>query len=196
MDNNGRDLISWSAIDVVAALKSKTITPLECLDALEQRISDVNPSINALVTLCFDRARAHATELMLKPVSERGLLAGLPVPIKDLTDVVGVQSTQGSPIFAHKIATESDILVRHLECEGGVIYAMSNTPEFGAGAHTFNEVFGVTRNPWNLNLSAAGSSDRVPRISSVAPIPLQYGGCHPSRRLHPRHGCAWRLLRP
>ena len=158
MDNNGRDLIIWSAVDVVAALKSKTITPLECLDALERRISDFNPSVNALVTLCFDRARAHATELMRKPVSERGLLAGLPLPIKDLTDVAGVRSTQGSPIFAHKIATESDILVRHLECEGGVIYAMSNTPEFGAGAHTFNEVFGVTRNPWNLNLSAAGSS--------------------------------------
>ncbi len=158
MDNTGRDLISWSAVDVVAALKSKTITPFECLDALERRISDVNPSINALVTLCFDRARVHATELMHKPVSERGLLAGLPLPIKDLTDVAGVRSTQGSPIFAHKIATKSDILVRHLEREGGVIYAMSNTPEFGAGAHTFNEVFGVTRNPWNLKLSAAGSS--------------------------------------
>lgn len=158
MENTGNDLISWSALDVIAALKSKTITPLECLDALERRISDVNPSINALVTLCFDRARKHATELMQKPISERGLLAGLPLPIKDLTDVAGVRSTQGSSIFAHKIATESDILVRHLEGEGGVIYAMSNTPEFGAGAHTFNEVFGVTRNPWNLKLSASGSS--------------------------------------
>ena len=152
------DLTSWSAVDVVAALKSETITPLMCLDALERRISEVNPSINALVTLCFDRARKHANDLMQKPMRERGLLAGLPVPIKDLTDVAGVRSTQGSPIFANRIATESDILVRHLESEGGVIYAMSNTPEFGAGAHTFNEVFGVTRNPWNLKLSAAGSS--------------------------------------
>ena len=152
------DLTSWSAVDVVAALKSETITPLTCLDALERRISEVNPSINALVTLCFDRARKHANDLMQKPMRERGLLAGLPVPIKDLTDVAGVRSTQGSPIFANRIATESDILVRHLESEGGVIYAMSNTPEFGAGAHTFNEVFGVTRNPWNLKLSAAGSS--------------------------------------
>ena len=152
------DLTSWSAVDVVAALKSETITPLTCLDALERRISEVNPSINALVTLCFDRARKHANDWMQKPMRERGLLAGLPVPIKDLTDVAGVRSTQGSPIFANRIATESDILVRHLESEGGVIYAMSNTPEFGAGAHTFNEVFGVTRNPWNLKLSAAGSS--------------------------------------
>jgi amidase len=154
----GDDLISWTATDVVAALKSKTITPLECLDALERRISDVNPKINALVTLCFDRARGHATELMQKPMSERGLLAGLPVPIKDLTDVAGVRSTQGSPIFANRVPDVSDILVRHLEGEGGIVYAMSNTPEFGAGAHTFNEVFGVTRNPWNLALSASGSS--------------------------------------
>jgi amidase len=154
----GDDLINWTATNVVAALKSKTITPLECLDALERRISDVNPKINALVTLCFDRARGHATELMQKPMAERGLLAGLPVPIKDLTDVAGVRSTQGSPIFSNRIPDLSDILVRHLEVEGGIVYAMSNTPEFGAGAHTFNEVFGVTRNPWNLKLSAAGSS--------------------------------------
>jgi amidase len=154
----GDDLISWTATDVVAALKSKTITPLECLNALERRISEVNPSVNALVTLCFDRARNKATELMLKPMSERGLLAGLPIPIKDLTDVDGVRSTQGSPIFANRVPDVSDILVRHLEGEGGIVYAMSNTPEFGAGAHTFNEVFGITRNPWNLKLSAAGSS--------------------------------------
>ncbi len=152
------DLISWTAVDIVAALKLKTITPLDCLDAIEQRILRVNPSINALVTLCFDRARDHANKLMQLPMAERGLLAGLPVPIKDLTDVAGVRSTQGSPIFANRVPSSSDILLRHLEGEGGIVYAMSNTPEFGAGAHTFNEVFGVTRNPWNLKLSAAGSS--------------------------------------
>ena len=152
------DLIHMTAVDVVSKLKSGAVSPLELLDVLEARIANVNPAINALPTLCFDRARTHARQLMRKPVAERGLLAGLPVPIKDLTDVAGVRSTQGSPIFANKIATESDLLVKHLESEGGIIYAMSNTPEFGAGAHTFNEVFGVTRNPWNLALSAAGSS--------------------------------------
>jgi amidase len=95
---------------------------------------------------------------MERPVSDRGLLAGLPVPIKDLTDVAGVRCTQGSPIFRNRIAETSDLLVTHLEGRGGVIYAMSNTPEFGAGAHTFNEVFGMTRNPWNTRLSASGSS--------------------------------------
>jgi amidase len=95
---------------------------------------------------------------MKKPVSERGPLAGLPIPIKDLNDVAGVRSTQGSQIFANHIAKKSDILVENIEAKGGIVYAMSNTPEFGAGANTFNEVFGRTLNPWNLSRSAAGSS--------------------------------------
>src|SRR5207247_8822110 len=78
--------------------------------------------------------------------------------IKDLTAVAGVRTTQGSPIFKHHIPARSDILVEHLEANGAVIYAKSNTPEFGAGANTFNEVFGATRNPWDLSRSAAGSS--------------------------------------
>ena len=80
---------------------------------------------------------------MKKPVGERGLLAGMPIPIKDLTNVEGVLTTQGSPIYRNNIPAQSDILVEHLENNGGVIYAKSNTPEFGAGANTFNEVFGA-----------------------------------------------------
>jgi amidase len=146
-------LIDHSAFDIVQALRHGTVTPLQCLDALELRVASVNGKVNALVTLCFDRARKQAGELMQKPLHERGLLCGLPIPIKDLTDVKGVRCTQGSPIFTDRIAPESDILVKHLEAEGGLVYAMSNTPEFGAGAQTFNEVFGVTRNPWNTALT-------------------------------------------
>ena len=67
-------------------------------------------------------------------------------------------TTQGSPIYKDNVPARSDLLVEHLEDNGGVIYAKSNTPEFGAGANTFNEVFGATRNPWDLSRSAAGSS--------------------------------------
>ena len=152
------ELYRSTATEIVAALKSGDVTPLDCLDALEKRISDVDSKVNALPTLCFDRARAHAEDLMKKPIAERGPLAGLPVPIKDLSDVAGVRCTQGSPIYATRIAETSDILVTHLEKNGGIIYAMSNTPEFGAGANTFNEVFGRTVNPWDTTKSAAGSS--------------------------------------
>jgi amidase len=152
------ELVRATACENVERLKRGDITPHDLLDALEARIAEVDGQVNALPILCFDRARAHADALMKKPVSERGLLAGLPVPIKDLTDVAGVRTTQGSPIFKDTIATKSNIVVDHLEASGAVVYAKSNTPEFGAGAQTFNEVFGATRNPWNLSRSASGSS--------------------------------------
>jgi len=152
------ELIRKPALEVIALLRSGEVSPLDLLDVLERRIGEVDDKVNALPTLCFERARTHAKALMGKPMDERGLLCGLPVPIKDLTDVSGVRSTQGSPIFAAKVPERSDVLVEHLERAGAVVYAKSNTPEFGAGANTFNEVFGATLNPWNPARSAAGSS--------------------------------------
>jgi amidase len=157
MASNG-GLLQASACDVVGRLQRGEVTPHDLLDALEPRIAAVDPAVNALPTLCLDRARADADRLMKKPAGQRGLLAGLPVAIKDLNEVAGVRTTYGSPIFANHVPVRSDIMVERLEAEGGVIYAKSNTPEFGAGANTFNEVFGATRNPWNTARSAAGSS--------------------------------------
>jgi amidase len=151
-------LVQATACAIIDKLNSGEVTPLDLLDVLEQRIAEVDGQVNALPTLCFDRARERARALMKKPVGERGLLAGLPIPIKDLTNVEGVLTTQGSPIYKDTVATRSDILVEQLEGHGALIYAKSNTPEFGAGANTFNEVFGATLNPWDLSRSAAGSS--------------------------------------
>jgi amidase len=153
-----QELVRATACAIVDKLKTGEVTPLDLLNALEKRIAEVDGKVNALPTLCFDRARAHAKALMKKPPRERGLLAGLPVPIKDLTNVEGVRTTQGSPIYKDTIPTRSDIAVERLEENGAVIYAKSNTPEFGAGANTFNEVFGATLNPWDTSRSAAGSS--------------------------------------
>src|SRR6185437_9474063 len=153
-----RELINATASELVERLRKGEISPHDLLEALEGRIAETNPKVNALPTLCFERARRHADQLLTKPLDERGLLCGLPVPIKDLVEVAGVRSTQGSPIFADRIPQRSDILVEHLEENGGIVYAMSNTPEFGAGANTFNEVFGATLNPWDTSRSAAGSS--------------------------------------
>jgi amidase len=151
-------LVQATACAIVTKLNSGEVTPLDLLDVLAARIAQVDGKVNALPTLCFDRARAHAKALMKKPSGQRGLLAGLPVPIKDLTAVEGVLTTQGSPIYKDTVPARSDLLVEHLETNGAVIYAKSNTPEFGAGANTFNEVFGATLNPWDLSRSAAGSS--------------------------------------
>jgi amidase len=151
-------LVRETACTIVAKLREGELTPLDLLDVLEQRIKEIDGKVNALPILCFERARDRAKALMKKPVAERGLLAGLPIPIKDLFDVEGVLNTQGSPIFKDRISKASDIVVEHLEHNGGVVYAKSNTPEFGAGANTFNEVFGATVNPWDTSRSVAGSS--------------------------------------
>jgi len=152
------ELIDRTACTIVDGLQQGEITPLDLLDAVEARIAEVDPSVNALPTLCFDRARDHARRLMEKPAKERGRLAGMPVPIKDLVEVEGVRTTHGSPIYADHIPTRSNILVQTLEADGGIVYAKSAVPEFGAGGNTFNEVFGATLNPWDRTRSASGSS--------------------------------------
>ncbi|MEM7669227.1 MAG: amidase family protein [Pseudomonadota bacterium] len=152
------ELISMTARDVRDRLASGELDHATILDALEARIDEVDERINALPTLCFDRAREHAASIAAKPSGERGILAGVPVAIKDLAMVSGVRSTHGSPIWADHVPDASDHIVERIESNGGVVYAKSNTPEFGAGASTFNEVFGRTHNPWNLSRTVAGSS--------------------------------------
>ena len=148
------DLIRLSARSVRDLLKDRQVSPLELLDALEHRISEVDGAVNAVPTLCFERARQRARERDLSGLP----LAGIPVAIKDLLPVSGVRTTFGSMAYRDHIPEVSDLLVERIEAAGGIVYAKSNTPEFGAGANTFNDVFGFTRNPWNTALSAAGSS--------------------------------------
>ncbi|MEL6288775.1 MAG: amidase family protein [Pseudomonadota bacterium] len=153
------DPIFLSACACVDALASAALSPAELLDALEQRITAVDPAVNALPTRCFDRARLREVSGMKgRTEAEPGALHGLPVVIKDLSDVAGVRSTHGSTVFADHVPDTSAHIVERIEARGGLVCAKSNTPEFGAGANTFNEVFGATRNPWNTALSAAGSS--------------------------------------
>ena len=148
-----RDLIRLSARQAVALLQAGEVSPLELVEAALQRIAAVEPAVNALPTLCPERARAGAQAL-----PRDSLLAGLPIAIKDLVEVEGVRTTRGSPIFAAHVSTHSDALVKRLEQNGALVIAKSNTPEFGAGGNTFNEVFGRTLNPWNTALTCGGSS--------------------------------------
>ena len=130
----GDDLIRMTAREVLARLNAGDITHAEVLNALEARVAAVDGPVNALPTLCFDRARDHAARIAARPVAERGILGGLPVPIKDLEAVAGVRSTQGSPIYADHVPETSNYIVERIEACGGVVYAKSNTPEFGAGS--------------------------------------------------------------
>ena len=155
------DLVRLTAREAVAKLAKGEVSPLDLIAAAVERIGEADGAVNALPTLAVDRARKHAEWLMASgPPSDPppGYLHGLPIAVKDLKDVAGVRSTKGSPIFADHVPERSDYLVENIEARGGVVLAKSNTPEFGAGANTFNEVFGKTRNPWDTRMTCGGSS--------------------------------------
>ncbi|WP_370154692.1 amidase [Ferrovibrio sp.] len=151
-------LIRMTAREAVAALKSRRVSPAELIDAAAARIAAVEPLVNALPTLCLDRARSRAAALVHPETPPPGYLYGLPVAVKDLVPVEGVRFTSGSLAYADHVAPASDYTVQRLEARGASVIAKSNTPEFGAGAQTFNEVFGTTKNPWNTAMTPAGSS--------------------------------------
>jgi amidase len=152
-------LIALPAREVVRLLQAREVSPLEAIDAALARIAEVDGDVNAVNTLCPERARERATVLAdAQSRSGRGWLAGLPFLVKDLVEVEGVRTTYGSPIFADHVPDRSAFQIERVEGRGGIVLGKSAAPEFGAGANTFNEVFGVTRNPWDTRLTCGGSS--------------------------------------
>lgn len=158
-DLPGGELCRLTATEAVARLEKGEVSPAELLEAAIARIEALDPGINALPIRRFEAAREEARRQPRRdPAGEgRGWLAGLPIAIKDYNDLAGCPTTCGSPLLAEAVAERSDVTVARLQARGGLALAKSNVPEF-AGANTFNPVFGATRNPWNLALSAGGSS--------------------------------------
>lgn len=153
-------LVELSAVQAIDLLKKGEVSPLELIEAAAERIEAVDGRVNALPTRCYDRAREAAGKIMAEDKSDKPdwYLHGLPLAVKDLEDVAGVRTTYGSPIFADHVPETTELAVRILEANGAVVMAKSNTPEFGAGANTFNEVFGETLNPWDTSKTCGGSS--------------------------------------
>ena len=195
-----QDLIRMSATEAVRLLRNRDISPRDLIDAAERRIAEVEPHVNALPTLCFDRARDHAKRLMAvrhhAEANERGWLGGLPVSIKDLTDVAGVRTTYGSPLFRDHVPTRSHPVVERIERLGGIVVAKSNTPEFGAGGSTFNEVFGRTRNPWNTSLTCGGSTGGGAVSVATGEVWLAQGTDHGGSLRRPGTYCSVVGIRP
>lgn len=147
------ELLALTATEAVGLLSKGVVTPLELIEVAVDRIEETDHKINGLPILCIERARKCAENL-------RGanILFGLPIAVKDLNDVAGVRTTYGSRIFADNVAQRSDIMVEILERNGAIVLGKSNTPEFGAGGNTFNDIFGKTRNPWDTGCTSGGSS--------------------------------------
>jgi amidase len=194
------ELFRLTATEAVARLKRGDITPLDLIDAAERRIGEVEPAINALPTLCLERGREHAKRLMRgdgrEAEGEPGWLGGLPVAIKDLADVAGVRTTYGSPIFRDHVPKTSHPVVERIERKGGIVIAKSNTPEFGAGGSTFNEVFGRTHNPWNTALTSGGSTGGGAAALAAGEVWLAHGSDHAGSLRRPATYCSVVGLRP
>ena len=194
------ELFRLTACEVAALLARKEITPLDLIDAAATRIADVEPQLNALPTLCIERARGHAQRLMRgegrEAEGEPGWLGGIPVAIKDLTDVAGVRTTYGSRIFKDHVPKASHPVVERIERKGGIVLAKSNTPEFGSGGSTFNEVFGRTTNPWNTSLTCGGSTGGGAAALAAGEVWLAHGSDHAGSLRRPATYCSVVGLRP
>ena len=192
------DLCRLSATAAVDLLRRRKVSPLELLDAAAARIAETEPSLNAIPTLCLDRARDHAKALMRSPPADppAHFLHGLPIVVKDNVEVKGVRCTFGSPIFADHVSPESDVVVQRLESNGALVVGKSNIPEFAAGGKTFNEVFGITRNPWNTDYTPGGSSGGTAAALAAGQVWLGTGNDFGGSIRLPASFCSLVGLRP
>ncbi|MEX0338257.1 MAG: amidase [Arenibacterium sp.] len=146
------------AVDLLADLKSGALSAEALMAATLDRIEVVNGEVNAIVALrtrddLMAEARAKDADRDMG-----GPLHGLPIAVKDLVNVKGIVSSHGSPLFADHVPEKDDLLAARLRAAGAILIGKTNVPEFGLGSHTFNTVYGTTKNPYNTAHSAGGSS--------------------------------------
>jgi amidase len=176
----GRDLCFIPATELGRLYRRGRVSPTEVVEAVFRRIDAVNPDLNAYVTLARESALAdarRATRALGRRAARAALpaLHGVPVSIKDLTPTRGIRTTWGSRIFEHHVPEADALVVERLRAAGAIIVGKTNTPEFGAGANTFNAVFGATRNPWNPALTCGGSSGGAAVALATGMGPLAQG---------------------
>jgi amidase len=155
-----QDMLALSAVELRRRIGAKQISPVELLDACVERIENVNPAVNAVTAVCYERAReeAKAAEKAVMRGEPLGLLHGLPTGIKDLDETGGLLTTYGSPLFRDFVPERDNAMVARVRAAGAIVVGKTNVPEFGAGANSRNFVWGATGNPFDPMLNAGGSS--------------------------------------
>ena len=152
-------LIDCPATEIRRRIAAREVSAAAYVEACLERVEALNPDLNAIVTLNPDAEReAVQLDRRLEAGEAPGPLCGLTVGIKDVTPVAGLRTTFGSPIYADYVPKEDALVVQRLRQAGAIILGKTNCPEFAAGANTFNEVFGRTRNPWDMTKTAGGST--------------------------------------
>jgi len=155
------DLLALDALALAALLERRAVSAEEVMAATLDRIAAINPGLNAIVSLRpADGLLAEARESDRRRAAGEagGWLTGLPFAVKDLQNTAGIRTTHGSPLHAGDVPDSDDLLPARLRAAGAILIGKTNTPEFGLGSHSYNPVFGVTRNPYDPARSAGGSS--------------------------------------
>jgi Asp-tRNA(Asn)/Glu-tRNA(Gln) amidotransferase A subunit family amidase len=170
-------LCDLPAVTLRRLIGARRISPVELLESCIARIEAVNPAVNAIVATDFDRGRALAREAEAKVMRGEALgpLHGIPVGIKDLNDTEGLRTTYGSPMFADHVPARDERVVAVLKQAGAIVVAKTNTPEFGTGGNTINDVYGPTGNAFDPALSCAGSSGGSGVALAASMLPLCTG---------------------
>lgn len=171
------DLCFLTATELAQRIRKKEVSARQVMQAHLAQIDRINPKVNAIVTLAAEQAMdsARAADEALARGAKIGPLHGLPIAHKDLVDTKGMRTTKGSRIFKDNIPARDALIVERLKNAGAITIGKTNTPEFGAGSQTFNQVFGETLNPYDLDKTCGGSSGGAAVSLVCGMIPLADG---------------------
>lgn len=172
------DLCFKEAVELARMMREREVSATEVMAAFLSQIERVNPKVNAICTFIGAEAALEAAseaDEKLAAGEPVGTLHGLPHAVKDLALTAGVRTTFGSPIYKDFIPVEDALFVERLREAGAIIIGKTNTPEFGAGSQTFNQVFGATRNPYDPTKTCGGSSGGAAVALACGMLPLADG---------------------
>lgn len=172
------ELCFKDAVDLARMIRDKEVSASEVMTAFLSQIEQVNPKVNAICSFIGEEAALSAAKKADEKLAKGepvGPLHGLPHAVKDLALTDGIRTTFGSRIYKDFIAGEDALFVERLKQGGAIIIGKTNTPEFGAGSQTFNEVFGATRNPYDLSKTCGGSSGGAAVALACGMAPLADG---------------------
>ena len=176
--NPTQTIPAMAAWELSAAIHARQLSCREVMQATLAQIARANPAHNAIVSLQDEEGllqQADARDAQLARGESMGWMHGMPQAVKDLANVAGLPTTMGSPLMRHFVAKEDGLMASRMKAAGCIVIGKTNTPEFGLGSHTFNEVFGTTRNAYDSTKSAGGSSGGAAVALATRMLPVADG---------------------
>jgi Asp-tRNA(Asn)/Glu-tRNA(Gln) amidotransferase A subunit family amidase len=172
------ELLSLTLVELTARLRARQASPVELMQAVLARIDETHDALNAVVVrrdpeVCLAEARAAEQRIAR---GEMRPLEGVPLGVKELEPVAGLSWSECSMLFADRVANFDSVQVERLKAAGAIVVGKTNAPEFGAPAYTKNRLYGVTRSPWNLELTPGGSSGGSSAAMAAGVLPLVTAG--------------------